>query len=326
MVKTAAMISTYPWLSSIWKEWQSSLEQDTFPNAVLLSSHVGMGTEVLVSIFTQAVMCSNYTSEACGVCHSCQLMQASNHPDYHLIKPEKSAKSISVDQIRGCNRLAQESSQLSGKRIFIIEPAEAMTESAANALLKTLEEPSSTCMFLLISYQPHRLPPTVTSRCQRWQVTKPPVQEVAEWLSKQVSSTIAPHIAHVNGNAPTTIQSFMDRGQEALYQQIEQSLLDILKHDGDLVALAKLLANSHEESLDWMWYILTDAQKVHFGLDAPYFSPIAKELKHYLSYEKLFQQTENLSKLTEQLREYSGLNSELLILDWLIKFNEEVCS
>ncbi|WP_341659956.1 DNA polymerase III subunit delta' [Vibrio sp.] len=320
------MISTYPWLSSIWKEWQSSLEQDTFPNAVLLSSHLGMGTEVLVSIFTQAVMCSNYASEACGVCHSCQLMQASNHPDYHLIKPEKSAKSISVDQIRGCNRLAQESSQLSGKRIFIIEPAEAMTESAANALLKTLEEPSSTCIFLLISYQPHRLLPTVSSRCQRWQVTKPSAHEVADWLSQQVSFTIAPHIAHVNGNAPTTIQSFMDRGQEALYQQLEQSLLDILKHDGDLVALAKLLASSHEESLDWMWYILTDAQKVYFGLDAPYFSPIAKELIHYLSYEKLFQQTENLSKLTEQLREYSGLNSELLILDWLIKFNEEVCS
>ncbi|MCG7489428.1 DNA polymerase III subunit delta' [Vibrio sp. Of14-4] len=320
------MISTYPWLSSIWQEWQSSLEQDTFPNAVLLNSHQGLATEALISSFAQALMCSNYVSEACGICHSCQLMQASNHPDYHLIKPEKSAKSISVDQIRGCNRLAQESSQLSGKRIFIIEPAEAMTESAANALLKTLEEPSGTCMFLLISYQPHLLLPTVSSRCQRWQVTKPSAHEVSDWLSEKVSVNIPPHIAHVNGNAPTTIQLFLDKGQEALYQQIELGLLDVLKNRGDMIALAKQLASSHEESLNWVWYILTDAQKLHFGLDAPYFSPIAKELIHYLSYEKLFQQTENLSNLKQQLREYPGLNSELLILDWLIKFNEEVCS
>lgn len=320
------MTSSHPWLSDIWSEWQSSLENDTFSNAALLISQPGLATEELVAAFSRAVLCGNYVSDACGVCHSCQLMNAHNHPDYHVINPEKAGKSISVDQIRTCNRLAQESSQLSGKRLFVIEPAEVMTESATNALLKTLEEPSSTCMFLLVTYQPQRLLSTVTSRCQKWQIPKPSSQVIQDWLTQQYTSTIPAYFAHINDNAPTRIQSFIEKEQEGFYQQIERGLLDCVMHKGDLVYLAKLLESAKEDSLRWIWYMLTDAQKVHFGLDAPYLTPGSKVLAQNISYEKLYRQAESLSRLTDQLREHSGLNGELLILDWLIKFNEEVCS
>lgn len=319
------MNSTYPWLTDIWCEWQASLESDRFSNAALLTAEEGLGVEQLVERFSEAAMCSNYASEACGFCHSCQLMKSHNHPDYHLVKPEKEGKTITVEQIRQCNRLAQESSQLSGRRLFVIEPAEAMNDSAANALLKTLEEPSSSCMFLLVSHKAHQLLPTITSRCQHWHVVTPSSELLAQWLNEQVTSTIPAFAAHINGNAPLKTQAFVEQGQIEKYQQVEEQLLEVAQLRGDSVKLAKELATSPSEYLQWIWYLLTDAQKIHFGVQMPYFTPGSNALSANLCYQLLYTQTANLSLLLEQLREHTGLNSELLILDWLFKFNEESC-
>ncbi|MCG9679677.1 DNA polymerase III subunit delta' [Vibrio sp. Isolate24] len=320
------MQALYPWLTDIWQEWQLSLEAERFSNATLLAIEEGLGAEQLVEKFSNAVMCSNYVNEACGFCHSCQLMQANNHPDFHIVKPEKEGKAITVEQIRQCNRLAQESSQLSGVRLFIIEPAEAMNESAANALLKTLEEPSESCMFLLLSHKVHQLLPTITSRCQQWQVVNPEPEVVTQWLSTQVSVTIAPYVAHLNGNAPLKTQAFIEQDYEEKYLSFEAELLKVAQNMGDNVKLAKELASSPVEYLQWLWYLMTDAQKVHFGLNQPYFTPRAKLLAGCISYQILYRQTDTLSRLLDQLREHVGLNSELLILDWLFRFNEESCS
>lgn len=315
----------YPWLTDIWQEWQASLESERFSNAALLTIEEGLGAAQLVERLSSAVMCSNYVNEACGFCHSCQLMQAHNHPDFHIVKPEKEGKAITVEQIRQCNRLAQESSQLSGVRLFIIEPAEAMNESAANALLKTLEEPSSSCMFLLVSNKAHKLLPTITSRCQQWQVVNPDSESLTQWLSTQVSGSVAAYAAHINGNAPLKTQAFAEQGHEEKYLSFESELLKTVQNMGDSVKLAKELASSPAEYLQWIWYLMTDAQKVHFGVSQACFTPGAKVLAGHLSYQSLYRQTENLSQLLEQLREHTGLNSELLILDWLFKFNEESC-
>ncbi|MCV5746812.1 hypothetical protein OFN42_42035, partial [Escherichia coli] len=78
----------------------------------------GLAVEKLVEFFSHALLCQNYSSEACGFCHSCQLTKSQSHPDLHWIRPEKEGKAITVDQIRACNRLAHESSQLNGYRLF----------------------------------------------------------------------------------------------------------------------------------------------------------------------------------------------------------------
>ena len=69
----------YPWLESTWKSWQSRLETGRVPNAILVDSLNGYGADHLVELFSNATMCQNYESEACGFCHSCLLMQ-SGHP------------------------------------------------------------------------------------------------------------------------------------------------------------------------------------------------------------------------------------------------------
>lgn len=320
------MSSLYPWLTPLWQQWQANLQADRFSNAALLIAEEGMGAAELVDQFSQAVMCQNYPAEACGFCHGCQLMQSHSHPDFHVIKPEKEGKSITVEQIRQCNRIAQESSQLSGIRLFIIEPAEAMNESAANALLKTLEEPSSSCMFLLVAHRSNALLPTITSRCQQWHLVPPSSSEVAQWLSTQNVGQVPAYVAHLNGNAPLLALEFLQQDKAKHYSELEQALLAVCQNQGDAIKLAKDMSSSHSESLTWVWYLLTDAQKVHYGLSDSALVPGAELLSRVLDYQTLYSQAQALIKLQDQLRLHTGLNAELLILDWLFKFHEESCS
>jgi DNA polymerase-3 subunit delta' len=319
------MDKLYPWSTQLWQEWQTSLEAGRFSNASMLIAEPGLGSEQLVDLFSRVVMCSNYDNEACGFCHSCQLMKSGSHPDFHIVKPEKEGKAITVEQIRHCNRQAQESSQLAGTRLFIIEPAEAMNESAANALLKTLEEPSGRCMFLLVTHRANGLLPTITSRCQQWHLASPDSKTVTDWLSIEAKGEIPVYAAHLNRNAPLSTLEFVEAGKTDVYLKLEAQLLDWVKGQGDALKLAKDIV-AEPGALHWLWYLLTDAQKSHFGLDMPSFLPGSKPLAASVEYVALYQQTESLGHLIEQLREHSGLNGELLILDWLFKFNEETCS
>lgn len=99
-----------------------------------------------------------------------RLIEASAHPDYALLSPlEKdgvAARNISVDQVRGLQRLIQSAPSLSHRRIVVIDSADALERGAANALLKTLEEPPADMLFLLVSHAPGRLLPTIRSRCR----------------------------------------------------------------------------------------------------------------------------------------------------------------
>ncbi|OLQ90493.1 DNA polymerase III subunit delta' [Vibrio panuliri] len=320
------MTSLYPWLTPLWQQWQAYLEAERFPNAALLIAKPGFGEEQLISLFSRTVMCSNYTSEPCGFCHSCQLMESSNHPDFHWVKPEKEGKAITVDQIRHCNRLAQESSQLSGYRVIVIQPADAMNESAANALLKTLETPSPSCLFLLVSSAASQLLPTITSRCQQWHISAPDAAELADWLATQTQQSVPSYAVHINGHSPLNTLRFIEEGEQQRYLEIERQLTDIICRGGDAVKLAKELSGDIEKSLQWVWYLLTDAQKAHFALLSSSAVPGAKALSEQIDYNLLYQQTQALQQLIEQLTEHTGLNRELLILDWLFKFNGETCS
>lgn len=319
------MSQLYPWLAPLWQQWQTQLEQQRFSNATLLIAKAGLGVDQLINRFSQAVMCSNYAAEPCGFCHSCQLMASNNHPDFHRVVPEKEGKAITVDQIRQCNRVAQESSQLAGYRLIVVEPAEAMNESAANALLKTLETPSEKCLFLLVATTASQLLPTITSRCQQWHAGEPDAAALTHWLSEQTEREVQPYTAHLNGNSPLKTLRFIEGKEQSRYQAMEQQLLAVTRQQGDVVKLAKDLATEAEQSLSWLWYLLTDAQKCHFGLTGPNMIPGAQAMAQQVSYNLLYTQSEALRELIEQLTAHSGLNRELLILDWLIKFNGEVC-
>ncbi|MCK6262091.1 DNA polymerase III subunit delta' [Vibrio sp. ZSDE26] len=319
------MNSLYPWLEETWQLWKRNLENDTFTNSTLLIARDGLGADQLVDHFSKALMCTNDKSGACGFCHSCGLMLSSNHPDVHFITPEKAGKNISVDQIRQCNHTAQESSQLSGYRLFVIHPAEAMNESAANALLKTLESPANQCLFLLVTEKKEQLLPTIVSRCQQWTIKSPSSEDASSWVSNRLKRDIPRYAALLNENAPLKLETFIEQGHLERYASIENAMLSMAKGEDSFLVLLKPLSDGGIDALQWLWHLLCEAQKAHFEVCEDSGVTAAQQLSESMSYDLLYQQSQRLCQLIEQLRQFSGLNQELMISDWLIKFNEEVC-
>ncbi|GHZ49541.1 DNA polymerase III, delta prime subunit [Vibrio cholerae] len=315
--------SLYPWLVPVWQPWQAGLAAGKISSATLIQAPEGLGVESLVELMARTLMCTSSQSELCGFCHSCGLMQSGNHPDFHVVKPEKVGKSITVEQIRQMNRIAQESSQLSGYRLIVIEPADAMNESSANALLKTLEEPAPNCLFILVTSRIKHLLPTIVSRCQRLVLPAPTTALVVEWLKGQGITTPA-YALHLCADSPLKTRAFMLEGGAEKYHELESQLMNALS--GDVNAQLKCIALIDADlttHLYWVWCVLTDAQKIHFGVQQDYYPPASAALAGRFTYSKLHVQTASLERLMEQLNQFSGLNTELLLLQWLYQFSDE---
>ncbi|EGU45284.1 DNA polymerase III subunit delta' [Vibrio splendidus] len=321
------MAEVCSWLTPVWSEWKKSLDAERFPNSVIVNAPEGLGVDALISQLTDALMCTNYESEACGFCHSCELMKSGSHPDFHVISPEKEGKSITVDQVRASNRWAQESSQLGGLRVILLEPAEAMNESASNALLKTLEEPSSQCIFILSTRNSNRLMPTIISRCQQFNVVSPQLEAGSAWLDGEVGKAVPPYILALNDNAPLKAKAMFEEGGVEACEKVFDGFVNIVKGtQPDMLKFSTELAKDPLIQLGWLWHLLSDVQKLHFGLANNAITPRANALCEVMSYQSAYTAAHKLLILIEQLKQHPGLNTELLIMNWLIATCEETCS
>jgi DNA polymerase-3 subunit delta' len=131
-----------------------------------------------------AANCTGPSPKPCGACKTCRPIAAGSHPDVILVEPdpEKATATIAVEQVREVVRVAQFHRYGAAKRFVIVDPAEAMLPAAANALLKTLEEPPAGTHFVLIATHGSALLPTIVSRCQRLRFGPVPEGELVPWL------------------------------------------------------------------------------------------------------------------------------------------------
>ncbi len=183
----------YAWQHSVWQRLVTLADSAHLPHALLLSGHAGIGKERLAQAFAARLLCASPTAPgACGQCKSCSLLNAGVHPDLMWLAPEtdakteKTAKFIKVDQVRELVGFAEKAAQLGGYRVVIITPAHLLNVQAANALLKTLEEPGSRTLIFLVSSQPLSLPATIRSRCQQLALETPAMADALAWLSPQL--------------------------------------------------------------------------------------------------------------------------------------------
>jgi DNA polymerase-3 subunit delta' len=169
----------------------------------LLAGPAGVGKGSFARALAQAALCSQRSAahHACGACQSCRLLLAGSHPDLRVLEassPEEqpaeasppagsttASRVIGVDRIRELRDFTELSSHLSGCKVVIIEPADRLHPSAANALLKTLEEPSTGTVFILVSARLQQLLPTIRSRCFRLDFHVPGEAEASKWLEEQ---------------------------------------------------------------------------------------------------------------------------------------------
>lgn len=131
-------------------------------HALLFTGPRGTGKKSMAEIFARAVLCTG-ESKPCDACPACKKCLNGSHPDVHFVSPEKNT--IKVEQIRALTEDLSLSAYEGGKKIAIIDRADSMNESAQNALLKTLENPTGDTLFFLLTDAPGVLLPTIVSRC-----------------------------------------------------------------------------------------------------------------------------------------------------------------
>ena len=180
----------------------AALARGSVHHAHLFAGPDGIGKRVLADTFAALCACSGVVgrdedgraAEACGACRSCRhVLGGGEHPDVLRLSPIDGARTIKIAQVREVLRIVPFPPIEAPTRFVIIEPAEALTEEAANALLKTLEEPSSHTRFIVISSRPDALLATIRSRCQQVLFGRLSDAEVIEVLVER--QDVAPDVA-----------------------------------------------------------------------------------------------------------------------------------
>lgn len=244
----------FSWQQAVWQQLKNLHLNNRLPHALLFTGVVGIGKRQLAEAFAGWVLCQHSLEYdfACGHCQFCQLMKAQSHPDLCLIQPEQESRAIKIDQVRELNEFIQKSSHQGGYRVVVIQPATAMNTYAANALLKTLEEPTANTLIILISDQQTVLPITIVSRCQQFRCVAPSRQEALAWLcseSDQDENFWSP-ILVATGGAPLLAKTWHQQGVWPLYQNFMRDLAALSKHEADPVHLA---VQWKDASLFWVF-------------------------------------------------------------------------
>jgi len=219
--------------------------QEQVPQALLLTGPPNVGKSTLGRYLTQSLNCQG-EARPCGQCLSCRKISSGNHPDVRILDSDD--EPIKIDQIRELQRELSLSPHESRYRVALLCNFERATTSAANALLKTLEEPAEQVVLILTALDPSRLLPTIVSRCQMLVLRPLPPQTITEALQNrwQASPEQAELLAQLSagrlGWAVRAMEdsSFLERREHHL-----KDLLDLLR-----MSRAGRLAYAQELSRD----------------------------------------------------------------------------
>jgi DNA polymerase-3 subunit delta' len=232
----------YPWFTPVWEGFARQVEQDRLPHALLLVGQDGVGTLDLARAMAQFLLCvAPHPGRSCGQCRSCLLLQADSHPDLHWVVPEEGAQSIKIGQIREMTDFTYNTAQQGGRKLIILAPAEAMNANAANALLKSLEEPSGNCVYLLVCEQPAFLMATIRSRCSRVQIRTPDFSEALQWLERNRVAE-AETLLRASGGRPLRVMEWLANDLWGQRAQVHEELAKLLAGSASFLDCAKVLA------------------------------------------------------------------------------------
>jgi len=233
-----------PWHEEPWALLKGRRERGAMPHALLLAGPAGLGKRIFVDRLAQAMLCqAPVDGDACGRCKACMLYAAGTHPDRATIglglrKDGTPRTEIVIDQVRELSQRLAMSSQFGGWQVVSIDPADAMNASAANALLKTLEEPSRETLLVLVADAPWRLPATIRSRTQRVDFNLPSAEVAMAWLKAEGVSDAAAALAAANGN-PGQARAWAAEGQLKARNEVRNDLKALAAGRGDPMEVAK---------------------------------------------------------------------------------------
>jgi len=333
----------HPWNASLFR--QLTADPEHMPHALLLHGPTGVGKLDLAIELARWALCQQPTENgACGVCDACNWFDQGNHPDFRRVEPvepeegddaspakeaakeaakkapKKGSRIIKVEAIREISEFLNLTAHRGGWRVALIQPAEFMNPAAANALLKTLEEPPARVLLLLVSHQPGRLLPTVISRCRKVAVPLPEREIALDWLRAAGLAEPASPLAEAGG-APLAALGYAEPERAAR----REAFLDLLARPRQLDACqtAQTFQPVMAEAWGWLTRWVHDLLEQRLAGQAHYFPTRTEALIRIAAASGLaellaFQR--ELAQAGRWLRH--PLNAQLLLESWLIRYSE----
>lgn len=321
--------------------WQAQLAQIlqdmrvALPHALLLQGARGLGKRALAVAWVKDLLCEGKQAIACGECPACHWFEEGNHPDFLLVEaeqdsvdnersaPSRARSPITIAQIRAARDFLQVGAHRGGLRIVLIYPAEEMNLAAANALLKTLEEPPAGALLVLVSHQPAKLTATVRSRCQVVSLHLPTMAVAEQWLVEQgiQSASLSLSLA---GGAPLLAMDLAD----ASWQEMRQALLsELVAGNFNVVEVAARYAKLDTVNFS-VWLTLLQ-QWAHDLVSVLLTQQIRYHSDYHLALVQLSQRTnaEKLLQFEQMLLNARRavahpLNLQMVIEDIFIRYNQ----
>ncbi|MCO3721927.1 DNA polymerase III subunit delta' [Pseudomonas aeruginosa] len=302
------MADIYPWQQALWSQLGGRAQH---AHAYLLYGPAGIGKRALAEHWAAQLLCQRPAAAgACGECKACQLLAAGTHPDYFVLEPEEAEKPIRVDQVRDLVGFVVQTAQLGGRKVVLLEPAEAMNVNAANALLKSLEEPSGDTVLLLISHQPSRLLPTIKSRCVQQACPLPGAAASLEWLARALPDEPAEALEELlalSGGSPLTAQRLHGQGVREQRAQVVEGVKKLLKQQ---IAASQLAESWNSVPLPLLFDWFCDWT---LGI-----------LRYQLTRDGEGLGLADMRKVIQYLGDKSGQAKVLAMQDWLLQQRQKV--
>ncbi|HEV2122253.1 MAG TPA: DNA polymerase III subunit gamma/tau, partial [Chloroflexota bacterium] len=212
----------------------AALRRERTGHAYLFSGPREVGKTTTARLLAMAVNCEapDAAARPCGVCESCQLVRRNHHPD--VIELD-AASNNSVDDVRDLREKVRLAAMRGGKRVWVLDEAHMLSRAAANALLKTLEEPPENLVFVLATTEPEKLPPTILSRCQHFRFRRLSEDEIASKMARlcrerevEAESAALALVARTADGAMRDAESLLERlltsGEPITRQGVEDAL------------------------------------------------------------------------------------------------------
>ncbi len=260
---TGVIVAPLPWQISQWAQLSRALSANTLAHAYLLCGSEGLGKALFAEAFARYALCLNpiecagsvdgegasEVSIACSRCNNCLKGGVGNHPDIISIELEEGSKNIKIDQIRWLSEFVIRSSHSGGVKVAIIEQAHLLNGNAANALLKTLEEPNENTHLILVSDHPGRLVATIRSRCQKLSFPTPSAAVAVPWLQECIGGGNVDSILRAAEGRPLTALRMAEGDSLQAREQFLQSLCEVKLGRKPLQQLLTQSANMSESEV-----------------------------------------------------------------------------
>ena len=319
-------MSGYPWFEPAWADFSKRLASSRLAHGLLIVAEPGAAVAELATAMAARLLCKTPTADdrACGLCTDCRLQIAGSHPDGFKVGLEANSKGdlskvIRIDQIRELSAQMALTAQRGGRKVALIQPADQLNVEAANALLKTLEEPPENSYLLLSSEYPKRLPATILSRCQRISVGRISDQALLAWLRTEVGAReddLTLSLALAAG--PLDARELIRSGALKEARQVLEQMIKILGGARSPIGWgAELVKLEPARALGWLLSYLRLAIGLRLGLQSGLSGPVNDNI-HRLAQAR---SSASLCLLLEQLQRIilglkAPLKHDLLIDAW----------